>query len=293
LAKGINLRKILDPSAGPVMGDPTRLQQVIWNLLNNATKFTPKGGKVDVLLQRVDSHLEILVHDTGIGIKPEFLPMVFERFRQADASTTRYHGGLGLGLSIVKSLVEMHGGTVDAQSSGEGRGATFIVKLPLAPICNPDDREHPTAPKTSPFDLSQLSLKDVKVLVVDDEPDARSLISRVLTQCNADVVAAASATEGLDELRRFRPDVVVSDIGMPEMDGYQFMREIRKLPQEEGGKTPAIALTAFARSQDRTKAMIAGYTVHISKPIEPQELAATVGNLAGKIGANQPTDEPR
>ena len=291
-AKEILLRKILDPGAGPVNGDPTRLQQVVWNLLSNAIKFTPKGGKVDVLLQRVDSHLEILVHDSGIGIKPEFLPMVFERFRQGDSSTTRYHSGLGLGLSIVKSLVEMHGGTVRARSGGEGQGATFIVNLPLAPIRNSEDREHPATPKASTLDLSQLSLKDVKVLVVDDEPDARALISRVLTQCSADVVSAATATDGLHELRRFRPDVVVSDIGMPEMDGYQFMREVRKLSPSQGGKTPAIALTAFARSQDRTKAMIAGYTVHISKPIEPQELAATVGSLAGRIGSAEASAEP-
>ncbi len=292
-AKEIHLRKILDPAAGPVTGDPTRLQQVVWNLLNNAIKFTPKGGKVDVVLQRVNSHLEIIVNDSGVGIKPEFLPLVFERFRQGDSSTTRYHGGLGLGLSIVKSLVEMHGGTVRARSGGEGQGATFIVHLPLAPIRNNEDREHPTTPKASTLDLSQLSLKDVKVLVVDDEPDARALISRVLTQCQADVVAAASASEGLHELRRFRPDVVVSDIGMPEMDGYQFIREVRKLPPEQGGKTPAIALTAFARSQDRTKAMIAGYTVHISKPIEPQELAATVVFLGGRIGAAHATEAPR
>jgi PAS domain S-box-containing protein len=281
-AKKIHLRTILDPLAGPVAGDPTRLQQVAWNLLTNAIKFTPKGGKVDVMLERVNSHLEITVRDSGVGIKAEFLPLVFERFRQADASTTRSYGGLGIGLSIVKSLVELHGGTVRAKSPGEGQGATFIVSLPLAPLRGGEMREHPTSSKAKPTDCEDLHLAGVTVLIVDDDADARNLISRVLVQCEADVITAGSAVEGLLLLKERRPDVLISDIGMPETDGYQFLRWVRQLPLEEGGKTPAIALTAFARTEDRTRAMLAGYQVHIAKPIETQELLATVANLAGR-----------
>ena len=284
--KGIILRKILDPVAGPVAGDPTRLQQVIWNLLTNAIKFTPKGGKVDVILERVNSHMEITVHDTGIGIHPEFLPAVFERFRQADASTTRAYGGLGLGLSIVKNLVELHGGTVRAKSAGEGQGSTFVVSLPLAPLRSGEIREHPTTSKYGAIDCESVHLSGVMVLIVDDEPDARTLIRRVLEQCQAEVIAAASAAEGLALLKQHRPDVLISDIGMPETDGYRFLRQVRQLSPIEGGRTPAIALTAFARSEDRTRAMMAGYQVHIAKPIEAQELLATVGSLAGRTGGS-------
>jgi signal transduction histidine kinase/CheY-like chemotaxis protein len=283
-AKEIRLRKILDFDAGPVLGDPTRLQQVVWNLLSNAIKFTPKGGSVDVLLERVNSHLEITVHDSGVGIKPEFLPSVFERFRQADASTTRSYGGLGLGLSIVKHLVELHGGTVRAKSPGEGQGASFIVSLPLAPIRRGEKREHPKAPRAPMFDCQEVSLEGIKVLLVDDEPDARALISRLLMQCKAEVVACPTADEGLEKAKTFRPDVVISDIGMPGKDGYQFIRELRQIARDIGKTFPAVALTAFARSEDRTRAMMAGYQVHLAKPIEPQELLATVGSLAGRTG---------
>jgi PAS domain S-box-containing protein len=284
-AKDIRLRTILDPLAGPVTGDPARLQQVVWNLLTNAIKFTPKHGKVDVLLERVNSHLEITVHDSGVGIKPEFLPIVFERFRQADSSTTRTYGGLGLGLSIVKSLVELHGGTIRAKSPGEGLGATFTVSLPLAPLRSGEMREHPSARKPGGVDCEELHLAGVKILVVDDEQDARTLIRRVLEQCKAEVVTAASAAEGLELIKQHKPDILISDIGMPITDGYQFLRQVRKLPRNEGGRTPAIALTAFARSEDRTRAMLAGYQVHIAKPLEAQELLATVGSLAGRTGA--------
>jgi PAS domain S-box-containing protein len=281
-AKGIRLRKIIDPHAGPVMGDPTRLQQVIWNLLANAIKFTPKGGKVELFLERVNSHLEITIHDTGIGIKPEFLPFIFERFRQADSSSTRSHGGLGLGLSIVKNLVELHGGNVRAKSPGEGEGTTFAITLPLAPIRSVDGREHPTTSKRVSWDCTEIDLHGLKVLVVDDEPDARALISRILSQCKAEVSTASSAVEGLQQVAAFEPHVIVSDIGMPDTDGYQFIREVRRLPIEKGGKIPAIALTAFARSEDRSRAMVAGYQMHISKPIEPYELLATVFGLSGR-----------
>lgn len=281
-AKQIQLRKIIDPNSGPVTGDPTRLQQIVWNLLSNAIKFTPKEGKVDVLLERVNSHVEITVHDTGIGIKPEFLPQVFERFRQADSSTTRSYGGLGLGLSIVKHLVELHGGTVRAESPGEGFGSTFIVALPLAPVRDRDQRQHPTSSRESTNRLGGISLSGIKILVVDDEMDARELLKRVLTQYQAEVLTATDADVGLKLLLSDSPDVILSDIGMPGKDGYQFLREVRKLPPEKGGKTPAIALTAFARSEDRTRAMLAGYQVHVAKPIEPQELLATVGSLVGR-----------
>ncbi|XXT15631.1 ATP-binding protein [Sorangium sp. So ce429] len=283
-AKGIRLRKIIDPLAGPVSGDPNRLQQVVWNLLSNAVKFTPRGGAIDVLLERVSSHIEITVHDSGVGIAPEFLSQIFERFRQADSSTTRRFGGLGLGLSIVKQLVELHGGTVHAESSGAGQGSTFVVCLPLHVVREAPEREHPTSAKAVPPRQGEIALAGIKVLVVEDEPDARELLKWVLARSKADVVTASSATEGFDLVRTAHPDVVVSDIGMPGKDGYQFMREVRSLPPAEGGKVPAIALTAFARSEDRTKAMLAGYQVHLAKPIEPRELAATIRSLAGRTG---------
>ena len=286
-AKGIRLRKILDPLAGPVTGDPMRLQQIVWNLLSNAVKFTPKGGKVDVILERVNSHVEITVNDSGEGISAEFLPHVFERFRQSDSSLTRRHSGLGLGLAIVKQLTELHGGSVAAKSGGLGQGSTFIVRLPLSPVRGDNaNREHPTAESARKVRSHELSLAGVKILVVDDEADARELVKRVLTGCGAAVEVADSARDALSRLATQSTDVIVSDIGMPGTDGYQFMRELRQRPAAAGGRTPSIALTAFARSEDRTRAMMAGYQVHIAKPIEPRELIATVASLAGRIGAN-------
>ena len=285
-AKQIRLRKIVDPHAGPISGDPTRLQQIIWNLLSNALKFTPKEGSIEVLLQRVNSHVELTISDSGIGIKPDFIDSIFERFRQADASTTRSHGGLGLGLSIVKNLVELHGGTVCAKSEGEGKGTTFIVAFPLAPLRNGQWSEHPTSPKSPEWDSATLPLAGVKVLVVDDEPDARKLIQQVLSHCNAEVTTARNANEAIQMLLAQRPDVIVSDIGMPSKDGFQFIREVRGLSLAEGGQTPAIALTAYARSEDRTRAMMAGFQVHIAKPIEPKELIATVGSVVGRTAPN-------
>lgn len=286
-AKRIRLRKIVDPLAGPVTGDPMRLQQIVWNLLSNAVKFTPKEGKIDVILERVNSHVEITVSDSGEGIAPDFLPHVFERFRQSDSSLTRRHGGLGLGLAIVKQLTELHGGSVSAKSDGAGQGATFIIRLPLSPVRGDTaDREHPAAEYSRKNCSQQISLTGVKVLVVDDEADARELVKRVLAGCGAIVEVADSAVEALTRLNRQQHDVIVSDIGMPETDGYQFIRELRQRPPTAGGRTPAVALTAFARSEDRTRAMMAGYQVHIAKPIEPRELIATVASLAGRIGAN-------
>jgi CheY-like chemotaxis protein/two-component sensor histidine kinase len=288
-AKGIRVHRVLDPLASPVSGDPNRLQQVVSNLLSNAIKFTPKGGKVEILLQRVNSHIEVTVTDTGQGIAPDFLPHVFDRFRQADASTTRSYGGLGLGLSIVKQLVELHGGTVRAKSPGVGAGATFSVILPLAVTKRAaEDREHPTTPRfPNHRDDVQIDLDGVKVLVVDDEPDARNLIERLLLEHNARVIKADSADTGMELLVTEGPDVILSDIGMPHKDGYELIRAIRSLPTGAGGKTPAIALTAYARSEDRTPAMMAGYQVHLSKPGEPQELIATVASLVGRTGNAQ------
>ncbi|MDQ3332223.1 MAG: ATP-binding protein, partial [Planctomycetota bacterium] len=286
-AKSIRLRKIIDPHAGPVSGDPARLQQVVWNLLTNAMKFTPKGGRVDVVVERVNSHVEITVSDSGEGISPDFLPYVFERFRQADSSLTRKHGGLGLGLSIVKQLVELHGGAVSVKSPGEGQGATFTVSLPLAPVRESSNREHPLTPRRSLLGFNGVDLSGIKILVIDDEPDARELTKRVLTQCRAIVSTAGGAAEGLEQVKRSKPDVIVSDIGMPERDGYQFIRDVRALTASEGGATPAVALTAFARSEDRTRAMMAGYQVHVAKPIEPEELVATVASLAGRMTRRQ------
>jgi signal transduction histidine kinase/CheY-like chemotaxis protein len=280
-AKSIRLRHVLDPNAGPVFGDPHRLQQVVWNLLSNAIKFTPKGGTIEVLLRRVSSHVEIAVIDSGIGISPEFLPYVFERFRQADASITRKHGGLGLGLSIVKQLVELHGGTVRAQSAGIDHGSTFVVCLPVAIVREPS-ADHPATGRVQAIRYTGRPLEHIKVLLVDDQVDARELLKIILTDTGAEVYTAGSANEGLELLRTKRPDVLVSDIGMPDKDGYQLIREVRRLAITEGGKTPAIALTAFARSEDRTRAMRAGYQVHISKPIEPQELVASIGSLTGR-----------
>jgi PAS domain S-box-containing protein len=280
-AKDIRLRKIIDPAAGPVSGDPNRLQQIIWNLLSNAVKFTPKGGNIEIIVERIASHLEVTVKDSGLGIKPAFLEYVFDRFRQADSSLTRQHGGLGLGLAIVKQLVGLHGGTVRAESAGEGKGAEFIVSLPLAPVSERKE-QHPAMSIHADNDREHISLSGIKVLVIDDEPDARELIKWILTQSKAAVVIAASATEGLEMLKTERPDVLISDIGMPGKDGYQFIREVRNLPAIEGGKTPAIALTAFAGSGDRTKALIAGYHMHLAKPIESDELIATIGSLKGR-----------
>ena len=285
-AKGIRLEKLLDPSAGPVSGDPGRLQQVIWNLLSNAIKFTPKDGKVQILLERVNSHLEISVADTGIGIGPEFLAHVFERFRQGDASTTRRYGGLGLGLAIVKHLVELHGGSILAKSAGEGQGATFVVQLPLTVVRRTEHNEsrHPQSPSALSYDFKGLDLSGIKVLVVDDEADARDLISRVLTDCDAEVFTAGTAGEALRLVEAERPHVLVTDIGMPDVDGYELLKRVRALGESSGGKTPAIALTAFARSEDRTRALRAGFLVHVSKPVEPAELVATVASVAGRSG---------
>ena len=284
-AKGIRLETFLDPAAGPISGDHGRLQQIIWNLLSNAIKFTPKDGKVQVVLERVNSHIEISVADTGIGIRPEFIPHLFERFRQGDASTTRKFGGLGLGLSIVKRLVELHGGTVWVKSPGEGLGTTVTVLLPLTVVqrnAGSGERRHPQTPEPGARTLTVAELAGLTVLVVDDEPDARDLVKRVLEDCGAEVITAGTASEALLAVESGKPDVLVSDIGMPDADGFELLRRVRALGPERGGRIPAIALTAFARSEDRTRALRSGFLVHVSKPVDPSELIATVASVAGR-----------
>jgi PAS domain S-box-containing protein len=287
-AKGVRLQALLDPLAGPVNGDPNRLQQVLWNILTNAVKFTPRGGRVQVLLERVNSHLELRVIDSGQGISPAFLPHVFDRFSQADASNTRQHAGLGLGLAIVKQLVELHGGSVSAASAGLGQGATFCIELPLLSVVGeavePPDRRHPARSEGAESDLAVpaghlADFSGLKVLVVDDEPDARALMRRLLEDSGATVLEASSAAEALSLLRAARPDVLVSDIGMPGESGYALIRQIRALPPDAGGATPAVALTAYARTEDRMKAILAGFQHHLSKPVEPAELIAMVASL--------------
>jgi PAS domain S-box-containing protein len=294
-AKGIHLQVVLDPMAGPISGDPDRLQQVVWNLLSNAVKFTPRDGRAQIRLERVDSHVEITVSDTGLGIRQEFLPFVFERFRQADGTSTRAYGGLGLGLAIVRHLVELHGGQVRAASAGENQGASFTVELPLMAAPTEDDAHEGRGAQSAAEvaeqqeqtyvkpDIPQV-LDGLQVLVVDDDPDARELISTILEQRGARVTTVPSATEALDSMARLRPDVIISDIEMPYEDGYTLIKKIRQLDPRYGGRTPAAALTAYARTEDRMRALLAGFQIHLPKPVEPAELVAVVANLAERAG---------
>jgi signal transduction histidine kinase len=282
-AKSVRLQVTLDPDAGPVLGDAQRLQQVVWNLLSNAVKFTPSGGSVHVRLRRRISHAEIEVSDTGQGIDPDFLPYVFERFRQADGSSTRKHGGLGLGLAIVRHITELHGGSVFADSPGKGKGATFTVSLPLMTSHKQDVRDERLDSETND-DLSLnltgfASLEEVRVLVVDDDPETLLLLSTVLSQCGAQVKTASSADEGFREVQAWRPNLIVSDIGMPGENGYQFMQRVRAWAREEATWIPAVALTAYARTEDRMKALSSGYQIHLPKPVEPAELIAVIVSL--------------
>ena len=281
-AKGVRIQRIMDTGVVTVAGDPVRLQQVVWNLLSNAIKFTPKGGRVQVRLERVNSHIEIGVSDSGTGIEPEFLPYVFDRFRQADQRSTRQHGGLGLGLAIVRHLVELHGGTVRAESPGSNQGSTFTVLLPVAPVyqnIDQGERVHPAARDTLPTYECPDRLDGLKVLIVDDEPDTRELLTMGLTQCGAEVKAAGSVAEALEVIITEAPDLLISDIGMPNEDGYELIRRVRELPAESGRKMPAIALTAYARVEDRMQALRAGYQMHVPKPVELAELVAVAASL--------------
>jgi PAS domain S-box-containing protein len=281
-AKGIRLETVLDPRAAPVSGDPARLQQVIWNLLSNAVKFTGRGGRVQVRLQRVDSHVEIDVSDTGIGIAPEFLPFVFDRFRQADSGTARERGGLGLGLGIARQLVEMHGGTVEAASPGKDRGSTFRIRLPVmivhterAATALSSVREQRDAAT-----LAAANLQDVHVLAVDDDRDALVMVRDILESAGARVSIANSAVDALTALGDDRPDVLVADLGLPRMDGFELIAEVRRHADEAVRTVPAAALTAYARSEDRSRALRSGFHLHLAKPIDPTELIAAVASLA-------------
>jgi signal transduction histidine kinase/CheY-like chemotaxis protein len=278
LAKSVELERRVDPAAGPAWADPHRLQQVVWNLLSNAVKFTPSGGRVTIAVDRDDPHVVVCVTDTGQGIAPEFLPYIFDRFRQADSTTTRAHGGLGLGLAIVHHLVTLHHGAVTAASEGPDRGATFTVRIPLAAL-----RTVARVSSGAAIGVDRLpALTGVRVLVVDDDADARDLVRAVLGQSGADVVTASSTLEALDALQRARPHVLVSDLSMPGDDGYALLHRVRALGLDREGRVPAVALTAFARAEDRARALAAGYAVHVSKPVEPAKLVEVVARLAAR-----------
>ena len=282
VAKGVRVQKIMDTGVISIPGDPVRLQQVVWNLLSNAIKFTPRGGRVQVRLERVNSHIEIVISDTGQGITADFLPYVFDRFRQADQRTSRQHGGMGLGLAIVRHLVELHGGSVEAISAGAGQGSTFRVQLPVAPVYQVDKdggRVHPGAGDLLPETDCGDRLDGLSVLIVDDEPDTREMLKAGLLRCGAQIVAAASATEAFAAIDGELPDLLISDIGMPGVDGYELIRRLRKLPAQQGGKIPAIALTAYARVEDRMHALRAGYQMHVPKPVDLAELVAVASSL--------------
>ena len=278
-AKGLKIETVLDPNAGPVVGAADRLRQVVWNLLMNAIKFTPRDGRVQVHLRKVKSHVEIVVSDNGEGIQPEILPFIFDRFRQGDSTTTRPHGGLGLGLALVRHLVDLHGGRVRAASEGPGRGATFVVELPVA-ILGP---EAGTTLETSAA-TGALPLQNVRVLLVDDDADGLDLTTVMLTNSGAQVKTAVSVAAALDVLESWPADVLVSDIEMPREDGYELLRRIRA--KERGGRTrlPALALTAYGRPEDRRRTLAAGFNLHLAKPIDPSELVLAVANLVGRTG---------
>lgn len=280
-AKGVRLQVVLDSTVDPVSGDPDRLQQVAWNLLSNAVKFTPRGGRVHVVIERVNSHVELAVTDTGCGLAADQLPHLFDRFWQSDSSSTRQHGGLGLGLSIVRHLVELHGGSVHAESAGLDRGSTFTVKLPLVPIqrtAGEEVRRHPVAGADSALATAFIDLHGIRVLLVDDDPDSNEAVRMILDRCGAEVRVAGSAAHALEILARWVPDVLVTDIGMPVQDGYALVQAVRAL----GGRAadlPAIALTAYAAVEDRVRLLSSGFQMHLAKPADPSELTAAIGAL--------------
>jgi CheY-like chemotaxis protein len=283
--KGVTLVTQVDPNPVPTVGDSARLQQVVWNLVSNAIKFTPKGGTVTVALRTVGERAEITVADTGIGIPPESLSEIFERFRQGSSMTTRRHGGLGLGLSITRHLVEMHGGAVHARSAGVDQGATFTVELPLR-ASEPADLELHLVDEEAAAQAGSVSLRDIRVLVVEDDRDTRDLIRRLLEAHQAEVVIAATAPEAQELLAAVRPDILVSDIGLPDVDGYELIQRVRQAG-DSIANIPAVALTAFARYEDRTRALRAGYNAHVAKPVEPTELLVTVASFTNLILANR------
>jgi signal transduction histidine kinase/ActR/RegA family two-component response regulator len=282
-AKGVHLEMVLDIKADRVFGDANRLQQVVWNLLSNAIKFTPKGGRVQVKLERIDSHARIIVNDTGAGISSEFLPHVFEAFRQADGTTTKRQGGLGLGLAIAHRLVEMHGGTLSVASEGEGLGASFTMSIPIETVQTASqafaDSTKVAIPDSKSFDAELPSLSGLRILAVDDEVDTRDMVRGVLEEFGADVVTAGSAKEAVDALRGWQPDVIICDIGMPGEDGYALIRQVREMEAAQRRNTPAIALTGYVRIEDRMRALAAGFQMFLPKPVEANELVITIANL--------------
>jgi signal transduction histidine kinase len=279
-AKAIEIARDIE-SIEPITGDYDRLQQVVWNLLSNAVKFTPPEGRVTVGLKRVDDDVVLRVEDTGIGISQEFLPYVFDRFRQADGTATRRHGGLGLGMAIVRHLVELHGGTVRAESAGEGQGATFTMRLPTRLEVRPEaDLEVEGAEAPGAPVAALPTLDGVSVLVVDDDADARTFVCELLEDHGATVAMSDSATDAMHRFRQLRPDVIISDIGMPDEDGYSLIKRVRSLTSHEGGDTPALALTAYVRNQDQNAALSAGYHRHVRKPVDVSELITAVAELA-------------
>jgi PAS domain S-box-containing protein len=285
-AKGIRLDTALDPRATPIMGDPGRIQQVVWNLLVNAVKFTPKGGRVELRLRRVNSHIQIMVSDTGEGIAADQVAHLFERFRQADTGPTRRHTGLGIGLSLVKHLVELHGGTVSGMSAGLGQGSTFTVQLPVSVVqVQPPSRPRPEPRSAEDPDIGSVkpvSLRDVHVLVVDDDEESRELASLVLTNAGAETRTAPSAREAMALLEEWPPDVLVSDLEMPEEDGFSLLRRARRASLLRNRKLPALALTAYGRSEDRVRVLAAGFNLHLAKPADPTELVLAVASLVGR-----------
>jgi len=284
-AKKIKLDIQLERNEGPIAGDPDRLQQVFWNLLSNAVKFTPAGGHVQIVLKSVNSQAQVTVSDTGIGITPDLLPFVFDRFRQGDATSTRQAGGLGLGLAITRHLIELHGGTVLAESEGLGRGAAFTVRLPLVVADRSGAREErAVAAASGPISLQGVpSLSGLRILVVDDDSDSRDIIAIILGQANAEVRSAGDALQALKLMDEWEPDVLLSDIAMPQIDGYELIRRVRARPPQSGGNIAAAALTAYARREDRLRILSAGFHMHIPKPVEPAELITVVANIAGRV----------
>ena len=280
-AKSIRIETVFDQTAGPIAGDPDRIQQIFWNLLSNAVKFTKRGGQIQVRMQRVGSHVEIAVADTGKGIDPKLLPFVFERFRQGDSSTTREQGGLGLGLAIVRHLVELHGGVVSARSEGPDRGAEFTVELPAS--ARPQDSAESVIGRQIEYGRGGTSLAGLRILVVDDELDAREIVAIVLGQAGAEIATASNSRQALEQVKQWHPDLLISDIGMPGESGYDLIRKVRALSAVDGGKIPAIALTAYARTEDRLRILSAGFQMHVPKPVEPIELATVVASLTKRL----------
>jgi CheY-like chemotaxis protein/nitrogen-specific signal transduction histidine kinase len=286
-AKGVRLVTIVDPRAAPVSGDPERIQQILWNVLSNAVKFTERGGRVQLRLERVDSHVEITVTDTGVGIPAEFLPHVFDRFRQADAGINRARGGLGLGLAITRHLVELQGGRIFAASDGPGTGSTFRIDLPLrsanagVPV---EERVHPQTPHAE-HHISVPQLQGIRILAVDDDHDALALVREILEATGADVVTADSVQQALDVLQGMTPDVLLADLGMPHMSGFDLIDRVRRSERPAIREIPAAALTAYARSEDRTRALRSGFQLHLAKPVDPGELMAAMAALAKRASA--------